>query len=35
LARNAWLAQQLTHLSPADRDALSRAAEIMQQVARA
>jgi len=35
LARNAWLAQQLHELSPADQDVLSRAAEIMQRVARA
>jgi DNA-binding MarR family transcriptional regulator len=35
LARNAWLAQQLHELSPDDRDVLSRAAEIMQRVARA
>jgi DNA-binding MarR family transcriptional regulator len=34
-ARNEWLAKQLAHLAPADRDALSRAAEILQQVARA
>lgn len=35
LARNAWLARQLEHVSPEDRDVLFRAAEIMQQVARA
>jgi DNA-binding MarR family transcriptional regulator len=35
LARNAWLAQQLQELSQQDRDVLSRAAEIMQLVARA
>jgi DNA-binding MarR family transcriptional regulator len=35
LARNAWLAQHLHQLSPDDRDVLARAAEIMQQVARA
>lgn len=34
-ARNEWLAGQLAELSPADRSALARAAEIMQQVARA
>jgi len=34
LARNEWLAKQLALLSPDDRDVLSRAAEIMQQVAR-
>src|SRR6478609_4484023 len=34
LARNEWLAEQLALLSPADRDALSRAAEIMRRVAR-
>jgi len=34
-ARNKWLAQQLAQLSPDERDALARAAEIMQQVARA
>src|SRR3954454_17482717 len=34
-ARNEWLAEQLARLSPDDRDALSRAAEIMQRVARA
>ena len=33
--RNEWLAQQLAKLSPDERDALARAAEIMQQVARA
>ena len=32
--RNEWLAGQLALLSPADRQALARAAEIMQQVAR-
>jgi DNA-binding MarR family transcriptional regulator len=35
LQRNAWLAQQLEHVSSEDRDVLFRAAEIMQQVARA
>src|ERR1700754_2703583 len=35
LARNAWLARQLHGLSPDDRGVLSRAAEIMQQVASA
>jgi DNA-binding MarR family transcriptional regulator len=35
LARNAWLAEQLEELSPEDRDVLSRAAEIIQRVARA
>jgi DNA-binding MarR family transcriptional regulator len=35
LARNAWLARQLQELSQQDRDVLSRAAEIMQLVARA
>src|SRR3954449_3516637 len=34
-ARNEWLARQLASLSPDDRDVLLRAAEIMQQVARA
>src|SRR4051812_49835864 len=34
-ARNRWLAQQLAQLDPEDRDTLSRAAEILQQVARA
>src|SRR3954465_13295724 len=34
-ARNEWLAQQLAQLDPEDRDTLSRAAEILQQVARA
>ena len=34
-ARNEWLAVQLAVLSPADRDTLARAAEILQQVARA
>ena len=34
-ARNEWLAEQLARLSPDDRDVLSRAAEIMQRVARA
>jgi DNA-binding MarR family transcriptional regulator len=33
--RNEWLAQQLARLSPDERDVLVRAAEIMQQVARA
>jgi DNA-binding MarR family transcriptional regulator len=33
-ARNEWLAVQLAELDPADRDTLSRAAEILQQVAR-
>jgi DNA-binding MarR family transcriptional regulator len=35
LARNAWLAEQLSLLSLDDRDVLFRAAEIMQQVAKA
>lgn len=34
-ARNEWLAQQLAQLSPAERDALARAAEILHNVARA
>jgi DNA-binding MarR family transcriptional regulator len=34
-ARNEWLAQQLAELSPDERDTLARAAEILQQVARA
>ena len=34
-ARNEWLAVQLADLSPADHDTLVRAAEILQQVARA
>lgn len=34
-ARNEWLARQLAELSPDDRDTLARAAEILQQVARA
>ncbi|HEX5202026.1 MarR family winged helix-turn-helix transcriptional regulator [Paractinoplanes rhizophilus] len=34
-ARNEWLADQLATLSAEDRDVLLRAAEIMQQVARA
>jgi DNA-binding MarR family transcriptional regulator len=34
-ARNEWLAVQLAELDPEDRDTLSRAAEILQQVARA
>ena len=34
-ARNEWLAVQLAVLSPADRDTLVRAAEILQQVAKA
>jgi DNA-binding MarR family transcriptional regulator len=33
-ARNEWLAVQLAELDPAERDTLSRAAEILQQVAR-
>jgi DNA-binding MarR family transcriptional regulator len=33
-ARNEWLAIQLAELGPDDRDALARAAEILQQVAR-
>ena len=33
--RNEWLAQQLAQLSPDERGVLRRAAEIMQQVARA
>ena len=33
--RNEWLAAQLAALSPDDRDVLSRAAQILQQVARA
>jgi DNA-binding MarR family transcriptional regulator len=34
-ARNEWLAIQLATLTPDERDTLARAAEIMQQVARA
>src|SRR3954467_15220842 len=34
-ARNEWLAQQLAELAPEERDTLSRAAEILRQVARA
>ena len=34
-ARNEWLASQLAELGPAERDTLARAAEILQQVARA
>ncbi|HKO32844.1 MAG TPA: MarR family transcriptional regulator [Candidatus Limnocylindria bacterium] len=34
-ARNEWLARQLAELSPDDRHTLARAAEILQQVARA
>jgi DNA-binding MarR family transcriptional regulator len=34
-ARNEWLAAQLAELGDEDRDTLARAAEIMQQVARA
>jgi DNA-binding MarR family transcriptional regulator len=34
-ARNEWLAKQLAELSPDERDTLARAAEILQQVARA
>jgi DNA-binding MarR family transcriptional regulator len=34
-ARNLWLAQQLAELAPEERDTLSRAAEILRQVARA
>jgi DNA-binding MarR family transcriptional regulator len=34
-ARNEWLAIQLARLAPEQRDALARAAEILQQVARA
>ena len=33
-ARNQWLAGQLARLSPAERDTLDRAAQILQQVAR-
>ena len=33
-ARNEWLAAQLTGLTPDERDTLTRAAEILQQVAR-
>ena len=33
-ARNEWLAVQLARLAPEERDALARAAEILQQVAR-
>jgi DNA-binding MarR family transcriptional regulator len=35
LARNAWLSEHLEQLGSEDRDVLFRAAEIMQQVARA
>ncbi|MFG1605486.1 MarR family winged helix-turn-helix transcriptional regulator [Actinoplanes sp. NPDC049265] len=34
-ARNEWLARQLAELAPSEREALARAAEIMQQVAKA
>ena len=34
-ARNEWLARQLAELTPDERDTLARAAEILQQVARA
>lgn len=34
-ARNSWLAQQLADLTDEERDALQRAAEILQRVARA
>ncbi|UQU68763.1 MarR family transcriptional regulator [Couchioplanes caeruleus] len=34
-ARNEWLARQLDELTPEDRDTLERAAQILQQVARA
>ncbi|HEY0001097.1 MAG TPA: MarR family transcriptional regulator [Actinoplanes sp.] len=34
-ARNEWLAVQLAELTPAERDTLAHAAEILQQVARA
>ena len=34
-ARNEWLARHLAELSSSDRDTLARAAEIMQQVAKA
>jgi DNA-binding MarR family transcriptional regulator len=34
-ARNEWLARQLTQLGPDDRDTLARAAQILQQVAKA
>jgi len=34
-ARNEWLAHQLAQLAPEERDTLSRAAEILRQVARA
>jgi DNA-binding MarR family transcriptional regulator len=34
-ARNEWLASQLAELTPEQRDTLARAAEILQQVARA
>jgi DNA-binding MarR family transcriptional regulator len=34
-ARNEWLAIQLARLTPAERDTLAHAAEILQQVARA
>jgi DNA-binding MarR family transcriptional regulator len=33
-ARNEWLAGQLTELSPEERDTLTRAAQILQQIAR-
>jgi DNA-binding MarR family transcriptional regulator len=33
-ARNEWLARQLAQLTPAERETLARAAEILQQVAR-
>ncbi|MGK5680426.1 MarR family winged helix-turn-helix transcriptional regulator [Actinoplanes sp. URMC 104] len=34
-ARNEWLASQLAALSPAERETLARAAEVLQKVARA
>jgi DNA-binding MarR family transcriptional regulator len=34
-ARNEWLARQLAELGPEERDTLARAAEILQQVAKA
>ena len=34
-ARDEWLAQQLAQLGPEERDTLARAAQILQQVARA
>ncbi len=34
-AREAWLAQRLAELTPAERDTLARAAEIMERLARA